>query len=83
MNEVTIKSRIEAAEGIQRAPEKLVKQTILRVQQRSYPAAVAYDYFCMELENVLQYVFGVKYSFQASSHFGGLPLAIAKSPPSD
>ena len=35
-------------------------QTILRVQQRSYPAAVAYDYFCMELENVLQYVFGVK-----------------------
>ena len=32
MNEVTIKSRIEAAEGIQRAPEKLVKQTILRVQ---------------------------------------------------
>lgn len=35
-------------------------QTIFRVQQRSYPLAVAYDYFCMELENVLQYVFGVK-----------------------
>lgn len=35
-------------------------QTILRVQQRSYPSNVAYDYFCAELENVLQYVFGVK-----------------------
>lgn len=35
-------------------------QTILRVQQRTYPAGVAYDYFCQELENVLQYVFGVK-----------------------
>ena len=32
MNEMTIKNRIEATEGIQRAPEKLVSQTILRVQ---------------------------------------------------
>ena len=32
MNEVTIKKRIEATEEIQKAPEKLVKQTILRVQ---------------------------------------------------
>ena len=32
MNEMTIKNRIEAAVGIQSAPEKLVKQTILRVQ---------------------------------------------------
>lgn len=35
-------------------------QTILQVQQRSYPTGVAYDYFCQELENVLQYVFGIK-----------------------
>ena len=32
MNEMTIKNRIEAAVGIQSAPEKLVKQTVLRVQ---------------------------------------------------
>ena len=32
MNEMTIKNRIEAAVGIQRAPEKLVEQTVLRVQ---------------------------------------------------
>ena len=32
MNEMTIKSRIQDAVGIQRAPEKLVKQTVLRVQ---------------------------------------------------
>ena len=32
MNEMTIKNRIEATEGIQRAPEKLVTRTILRVQ---------------------------------------------------
>ena len=35
-------------------------QTILRVQQRSYPTEVAYNYFCLELENVLHYVFGLK-----------------------
>ena len=32
MNEMTIKNRIEDAVGNQRAPEKLVKQTVLRVQ---------------------------------------------------
>ena len=32
MNEMTIKNRIEAAIGVQSAPEKLVRQTILRVQ---------------------------------------------------
>ena len=32
MNEMTIKNRIETAVGSQKAPEKLVKQTILRVQ---------------------------------------------------
>jgi hypothetical protein len=32
MNDVTIKNRIEAAVGVQKAPEKLVQQTILRVQ---------------------------------------------------
>lgn len=32
MNEMTIKNRIESAIGVQSAPEKLVKQTVLRVQ---------------------------------------------------
>ena len=32
MNEMTIKNRLEDAVGIQSAPEKLVKQTVLRVQ---------------------------------------------------
>lgn len=35
-------------------------QAIFRVQRRSYPAHVAYDYFRAELENVLYYVFGLK-----------------------
>ena len=30
------------------------------MQKKAYTAETAYDYFCMELENVLQYVFGVK-----------------------
>ena len=32
MNEMTIKNRIESAVGVQKAPENLVKQTVLRVQ---------------------------------------------------
>ncbi len=35
-------------------------QTILRVQRRSYPTEIAYEYFRRELENVLHYVFGLK-----------------------
>ena len=35
-------------------------QLIFSVQQRTYDIAVAYDYFCDEFENVLQYVFGLK-----------------------
>ena len=30
------------------------------IQKRSYTPQRAYDYFCMELENVLEYVFGIK-----------------------
>ena len=30
------------------------------LQKRSYPARVAYDYLCEELENMLGYVFGLK-----------------------
>ena len=30
------------------------------VQQQSYTPQRAYDYFCCELENVLEYVFGLK-----------------------
>ena len=33
---------------------------MLQVQQSSYEISVAYDYFCAELENLLQYVFGLK-----------------------
>lgn len=32
----------------------------LVIQQGSYSTKVAYDYFCVELENNLQYVFGLK-----------------------
>lgn len=32
----------------------------IRLQQRTYTTEVAYDYFCSEFENVLQYVFGIK-----------------------
>lgn len=35
-------------------------QAIFKVQVRSYPTGVAYNYFCRELENVLHYVFGLK-----------------------
>ena len=35
-------------------------QAIFRVQRRSYPPSVAYNYFCKELENILQFVFGMK-----------------------
>ena len=30
------------------------------MQKRTYTASVAYDFFCMELENMLQYTFGLK-----------------------
>lgn len=32
----------------------------IRLQQQTYPAKKAYDYFCDELENILWYVFGLK-----------------------
>lgn len=33
---------------------------LFRMQKRTYSAQVAYDYFCQELENMLQYIFGRK-----------------------
>jgi hypothetical protein len=33
---------------------------LLDIQRKSYPSHIAYDYFCNEFENILQYVFGVK-----------------------
>ena len=35
-------------------------QLLIRVQQKSYTPEVAYNYFCCELENILQVVFGLK-----------------------
>ena len=35
-------------------------QTFIQLQERTYTTAVAYDYFCLELENMLQFVFGLK-----------------------
>lgn len=32
----------------------------IRLQQRTYPMQKAYDYFCEELENVLQFTFEIK-----------------------
>lgn len=40
-------------------------QLIFQVQQQTYDNAVAYNYFCAELENVLQYVFGLKDALDA------------------
>ena len=34
--------------------------TFIRLQERTYTTEIAYDYFCLELENVLSYVFGLK-----------------------
>ena len=34
--------------------------TFIRLQERTYTMEIAYDYFCMELENMLQYTFGLK-----------------------
>lgn len=35
---------------------------LFEMQKKTYEAHVAYDYFCSELENVIQYVFGMKES---------------------
>lgn len=34
--------------------------TFIRLQERTYTTEVAFDYFCLELENVLAFVFGLK-----------------------
>lgn len=34
--------------------------SFIRLQERTYATEVAYDYFCLELENMLAYVFGLK-----------------------
>lgn len=33
---------------------------LFQMQKRTYSPQVAYDYFCQELENMLQYIFGLK-----------------------
>ena len=33
---------------------------MLSIQKRTYDSAVAYDYFCTELENMLRFIFGLK-----------------------
>ena len=33
---------------------------LFEMQRRTYDTDVAYDYFCQELENILQYIFGLK-----------------------
>lgn len=37
-------------------------QEFIRLRQRTYAAQTAYDYLCLEFENVLHYVFGLKES---------------------
>ena len=41
------------------------------MQQRTYDTCVAYDYFCRELENMLQYVFGLKESPETVGNAAG------------
>lgn len=38
---------------------------MVSIQKRTYAPQVAYDYFCVELENVLDYIFGRKDSLDA------------------
>ena len=40
-------------------PMENIKLTI-RIQQKAYEPQVAYDYFCCEFENILEYIFGFK-----------------------
>lgn len=35
-------------------------RTLIRIQQETYALPVAYGYFCDELENLLQFVFGLR-----------------------
>ncbi len=35
---------------------------MVEIQKKTYEPKVAYDYFCLEFENVIQYVFGMKES---------------------
>lgn len=35
-------------------------QCLLTLQKQTYDSQIAYDYFCCEFENILQYVFGIK-----------------------
>ena len=35
---------------------------MVEIQKKTYEPQVAYDYFCSEFENVIQYVFGIKES---------------------
>lgn len=35
-------------------------QLMVRIQQRTHTPQIAYDYFCSELENILEYTFGKK-----------------------
>lgn len=37
---------------------------LIEMQKKSYSKKVAYDYFCMEFENVIAYVFGLKDSVE-------------------
>lgn len=39
-------------------------QLLMSLQKRSYTPQVAYEYFCQELLNVLQFIFGVKESVE-------------------
>lgn len=35
-------------------------QCLLTLQKQTYDSQIAYDYFCCEFENILQYIFGIK-----------------------
>lgn len=39
-------------------------QLLLDIQKQTYDSRIAYDYFCCEFENMLQYVFGAKKSLE-------------------
>ena len=43
-------------------------ETLFEMQRRTYDTSVAYDYFCRELENMLQYIFGLKDRLEDVGH---------------
>ena len=54
-------------------------QLIIHLQRHSYSAQVAYDYFRLELENVLNYVFGLRQELDAIGTTQSVEISILRN----